>query len=120
MEYARAGHTELVYFVRNHIRRLYPDGTGLGILPDEFATFDTITLQVFPGMSVLLYSDGITEAADFNGTEFGVDKLADEFEMRCAAKWGAEEVLDGLFEVVHNYEPEQHDDRTAILIRRLK
>ena len=30
IEYARAGHTELIYFIRNHIRRLYPDGTGVG------------------------------------------------------------------------------------------
>lgn len=119
IEYARAGHTELIYFIRNHIRRLYPDGTALGILPDEFATFDTICLQMPPGMSVLIYSDGITEALDFNSEEFGVDRLADEFESRCADNLSAEEVLDGLMEVVHNYEPEQHDDRTAILIRRI-
>ena len=117
MEYARAGHTELIYFVRNHLRRLFPDGTGLGILPDEFATFDTICVQMRPGMSLLLYSDGITEALDFSGEEFGVDKLADEFEMRCNARMSGEEVLDGLMDVVSEFEPEQHDDRTAILIR---
>ena len=117
IEYARAGHTELVYFIRNHIRRLFPDGTGLGILPDEFATFDTICLQMPPGMSLLLYSDGLTEALDFNGEEFGVDRLADEFEMRCNAKMSVEEVLDGLMDVVSDFEPEQHDDRTAIMIR---
>jgi len=119
IEYARAGHTELIYFIRNHIRRLYPDGTGVGILPDEFATFDTICLQMPPGMSVLLYSDGITEALDVKSEEFGVDKLADEFESRCAANMSAEEVLDGLLEAVNDFEPEQHDDRTAILIRRI-
>ncbi|MBR7144666.1 MAG: SpoIIE family protein phosphatase [Lentisphaeria bacterium] len=117
MEYARAGHTELIYFIRNHIRRLYPDGTGLGILPDEFATFDTICVQMPPGMSLLLYSDGITEALDYRGEEFGVDRLADEFEMRCCAKMSVEEVLDGLMDVVNDFEPDQHDDRTAIMIR---
>ena len=117
MEYARAGHTELIYFIRNHIRRLFPDGTGLGILPDEFATFDTICVQMPPGMSLLLYSDGITEALDYRGEEFGVDRLADEFEMRCSAKMSVEEVLDGLMDVVNDFEPDQHDDRTAIMIR---
>ena len=117
MEYARAGHTELIYFIRDHIRRLYPDGTGLGILPDEFATFDTICVQMPPGMSLLLYSDGITEALDYRGEEFGVDRLADEFEMRCCAKMSVEEVLDGLMDVVNDFEPDQHDDRTAIMIR---
>jgi len=117
MEYARAGHTELIYFIRDHIRRLYPDGTGLGILPDEFATFDTICVQMPPGMSLLLYSGGITEALDYRGEEFGVDRLADEFEMRCCAKMSVEEVLDGLMDVVNDFEPDQHDDRTAIMIR---
>ncbi|MBE6369335.1 MAG: GAF domain-containing protein [Lentisphaerae bacterium] len=118
MEYARAGHTELIYFIRNHIRRLFPDGTALGILPDEFATFDTICLQMSPGMSVLLYSDGLTEALNLQGDEFGVNRLADQFEDKCSSDLGPEEVLDGLMEAVSSFEPEQHDDRTAILIRR--
>lgn len=117
LEYARAGHTELIYFIRKHIRRIFPDGTGLGILPDEFATFDTICLQVPPGVSFLLYSDGLTEALDYQSQEFGVDRLADEFERRSAAGMSAEEVLDGLMDAVSTFEPEQHDDRTAILIR---
>ncbi len=117
MEYARAGHTELIYFVHNHIRRLFPNGTALGILPDEFATFDTISLQMSQGISLLFYSDGMTEALNFDSEEFGVDRLAQEFEDRCAAKMGAEEVLDGLMDAVREFEPEQHDDRTAILIR---
>lgn len=117
MEYARAGHTELIYFIRKHIRRIFPDGTGLGILPDEFATFDTICLQVPPGVSFLLYSDGMTEALDYQSEEFGVDRLANEFESRCAANMSAEEIIDGLMDAVYEFEPEQHDDRTAILIR---
>jgi sigma-B regulation protein RsbU (phosphoserine phosphatase) len=119
MEYARAGHTELIYFIRDHIRRLFPDGTGVGILPDEFATFDTICLRMQPGMSVLLYSDGITEALDTKSEEFGVDRLAGEFEARCSGGMSVEEVLDGLLDVVSDFEPEQHDDRTAIMIRRI-
>ena len=117
MEFARAGHTEIVYFIHHHIRRVCPDGTGLGILPDEFATFDTISLEMQPGMSLLLYSDGLTEALNFDGEEFGVKRLSDELERLCEAPLAPEEVLDGIFERVQDFEPEQHDDRTAILIR---
>lgn len=118
LEYARAGHTELIYFIRGHIRRLLPEGTALGILPDEFATFDTFCVQMPAGMSVLLYSDGITEALNFDSEEFGVNRLADDFENRCNGNMSVEEVLDGLFDAVSVFEPEQHDDRTAIMIRR--
>ena len=68
-------------------------------------------------VSLLLYSDGITEALNYDGEEFGVDRLSDEFEMRCNALMSGEEVLDGIMDVVNDFEPEQHDDRTAILIR---
>lgn len=118
LEYARAGHTELIYFIRGHIRRLLPEGTALGILPDEFATFDTFCVQMPAGMSVLLYSDGITEALNFDSEEFGVNRLVDDFENRCNGNMSVEEVLDGLFDAVSVFEPEQHDDRTAIMIRR--
>ncbi|MPM99660.1 hypothetical protein SDC9_146853 [bioreactor metagenome] len=118
MEYGRAGHTELIYFVRNHIRRVYPDGTALGLLPDELATFDTICIEMSPGMSVLLYSDGITEALNFDSEEFGIKRLSDEFERLCNGQLAPEEILDGLIEKVREFEPDQHDDRTAILIRR--
>jgi sigma-B regulation protein RsbU (phosphoserine phosphatase) len=120
MEYARAGHTELIYFIRGHIRRLLPEGTALGILPDEFATFDTFCVQMPPGMAMLLYSDGITEALDGNSEEFGVDRLANEFETRCKGNMSVEEVLDGLLDAVCDFEIEQHDDRTAIMIRRVE
>ncbi len=118
MEYARAGHTELIYFVRGHIRRLLPEGTALGILPDEFATFDIFCVQMPAGMSMLLYSDGITEALDCDSNEFGVDRLAMDFENRCKGNMSVEEVLDGLLDAVCDFEVEQHDDRTAIMIRR--
>ena len=117
LEYARAGHTDLVYFIRGHIRRLLPEGTALGILPDEFATFDTFCVQMPAGMAVLLYSDGITEALNFDSEEFGIDRLANEFESRCKGNLSTEEILDGLFDVVSAFEVDQHDDRTAIMIR---
>ena len=69
-------------------------------------------------MSVLLYSDGITEALDLKSNEFGVDRLAEAFEKNCAGRMSPEEVLDSLMESVQEFEPEQHDDRTAIMIRR--
>ncbi|MCI0436486.1 MAG: serine/threonine-protein phosphatase [Gemmatimonadetes bacterium] len=44
-------------------------GPALGIVPD--AHFDQQTLLVEPGDTVLVYSDGVTEALDRDGNEFG-------------------------------------------------
>ena len=79
--------------------------------------FDTFCVQMPAGMAVLLYSDGITEALNFDSEEFGIDRLASEFESRCKGNLSTEEILDGLFDVVSSFEVDQHDDRTAIMIR---
>lgn len=45
----------------------------LGLL--DIAAYPSETLQVAPGDSLILYSDGVSEALAPNGEEFGVDRL---------------------------------------------
>ena len=81
LEYARAGHTELLAYTHEHIRKIYPTGSGLGILPDEMATFDSICLEFTEGMSIMLFSDGITEALNEDNEEYGLERLQEEFRI---------------------------------------
>jgi phosphoserine phosphatase RsbU/P len=48
-------------------------GTLVGVLPD--APFVTRTIPLAPGDTLLLYTDGLTEARTDNGTRFGADAL---------------------------------------------
>jgi len=117
LEFGRAGHTDLVSHVHEHIRTFSPAGSALGILPDEFANFDTICLAIEPGTSVIMYSDGLTEALNKEQEEFGLDRLSEVFRNSSELGGSPQAVVDRVMDAVINYEVEQSDDQTIVLIR---
>ena len=116
LEFGRAGHTELITFVNNHIRRFNPDGSALGLMPGELAEYDTICLKCSPNSSYLLYSDGINEALNKNGEEFGTARLVKEFDASRKAGHSSEETLEHILHKVESFAAEQIDDQTLILV----
>lgn len=82
IEYARAGHTELLIRTpRGQVQIITPDGPALGILPNDMGlSYDTFYFSWEPGTSLLLFSDGITEAANDADEEFGLDRLIEKWQ----------------------------------------
>ena len=117
IEFARAGHTDMIMHVHGHLRQLSPDGTALGMLPDEDADFDTICLALDSGTSLMLYSDGLNEALNHEKEEFGTDRLTNVFSVACYHHESASAIIDEVLSAVHEFEYEQNDDQTMILIR---
>ena len=117
LEFGRAGHTDLVSYVHGHIRTFSPAGTGLGILPDDFANFDTICLAIEPGSSVMMYSDGLSEALNKEQEEFGLARLTEVFKASCEVGGTPQAVINRVMDSVITYEVEQNDDQTIVLIR---
>ena len=54
---------------------LDPMGTVLGILPD--LGYTELSVQLDPGDLIAIYSDGVTEANNARGEEFGEERLVD-------------------------------------------
>ncbi len=119
LEYARAGHTELLTYTHKHIRKIYPNGSALGILPDELATFDSICLQFTKDMSMLLFSDGITEALSADNEEYGLERLQNEFRISRSAKDSPDKTLETIINSASEFAVEQNDDQTMILINHI-
>ena len=122
MEYARAGHTELLVYVRNHIRTINPEGSALGLLPSELSDFDTLCIGFSPDMSILLFTDGITEATSPKGEYYGVDRLKDTYRNSCVQSLPPEKAIDLIMDSVDAFSesPEsQADDQTMVIIRHL-
>ena len=117
IEFARAGHTDMIMHVHGHLRQLSPDGTALGMLPDEDADFDTICLALDSGTSLMLYSDGLNEALNHEKEEFGTERLTNVFSVACQHHESASSIIDEVLGAVHEFEYEQNDDQTMILIR---
>lgn len=117
IEFGRAGHTDMIMHVHGHLRQLSPDGTALGMLPDEDADFDTICLALDSGTSLMLYSDGLNEALNHEKIEFGTERLTNVFSVACHHHESASAIIDEVLGAVHDFEYEQNDDQTMILIR---
>ena len=119
-EYARAGHTELLVRMDNgKTRTIKPRGPALGLLPEEIGTirFDTLAFAFPPGSAVMLFTDGITEALDEEGNEFGLERLERIWRENPLPP---EQLKSKLLEELRQFtrdEP-QSDDQTILIVAR--
>jgi sigma-B regulation protein RsbU (phosphoserine phosphatase) len=119
---ARAGHdAPLLYkHTARTVTPLKPPGMVVGI--DSGNVFDRLTVDFAVPFErddcLLLYTDGITEALDSNGDEFGVERTMES--VRASAMNGAQAVITCLIEDVRNFvgSHPQNDDITLIAIRK--
>ncbi len=119
---SRAGHDAPLLFSKRTgtVAPLKPPGLALGV--DSGKVFDRVTRDcTFPmesGDCLLLYTDGVNEAANPDGDEYGMDRLTETF--RNAAPLGAQAVLDAFQLSVSEFagtQP-QSDDITIIAVQR--
>ncbi|MEX2044197.1 MAG: GAF domain-containing SpoIIE family protein phosphatase [Opitutus sp.] len=124
---ARAGH-ELPLMVRRDValglgeaRFIGSEGMALGLAPDGlFST--TIADHVEPfadGNILILYTDGVTEAANEEGKEFSGARLADV--VRALHHRGAREINDGIMDGVQAFTEAAalRDDFTLVTVKRV-
>ena len=115
--YARAGH-ELPILCNNQGVATHPDyarGQALGIIPDP--DIDEQTIELSPGDTLLLFTDGVTEAFDEKGLPFGLERLFESLGACCNDP--PQKVCDLLANLVMEYQNPipQHDDVTIVAIR---
>jgi sigma-B regulation protein RsbU (phosphoserine phosphatase) len=88
-----------------------------GIPPGLFAgtTYESETLHISPGDSVLFCTDGITDAFDLHGEQFGVERLQELCQEHRSAS--PAQLLGRIFSAVEDFSRgrEQHDDMAAAL-----
>ncbi len=96
-------------------RRLETGGTLVGAFPE--ALFDEERLQLAPGDTLVLYSDGIPEAMSRAGEEFGEPRVRTVIEPMF--KESPDRILQALLEAVRGFcrGAAQHDDLTAVVLR---
>jgi sigma-B regulation protein RsbU (phosphoserine phosphatase) len=74
LTYCNAGHNPPLLRQRDgKVEALPRGGTALGVLPGPPLTERTLALQ--PGQALVAYTDGVTEAANAAGDEFGLARL---------------------------------------------
>ena len=88
-----------------------PLGSFLG------STYDELTLPLKAGDIYVFCSDGISEAFDVHGREFGAKRLLEVVERNREAT--ARQIVDAIMTAVHVFRDEapQSDDMTAVVMR---
>ena len=74
LRYCSAGHPPPILASANSAQQLSIGGAILGVFPSWH--YEDATIRLHPGDRLLLFTDGITEAASPDGEEFGEAKLA--------------------------------------------
>ena len=118
----RAGHdAPLLYQHQTRtITPLKPPGMVVGI--DSGSVFDRITsdfvLTLERDDCLLLYTDGVTEALDANGDEFGFERMVEC--VRASAASGAPAIIARIIDELRSFvgSQPQNDDITLIAIRK--
>lgn len=115
--YANAGHNPPLLMQTNGMFRELPgNGMALGVIPEIQLKSYSVNLK--PSDSVIMYTDGVTEALNEDFDEFGMDRL--KLAARRAARNDAQAVLDSIIESVgdHVGATPQFDDITLITLKR--
>ncbi|NLJ46971.1 MAG: SpoIIE family protein phosphatase [Treponema sp.] len=110
------GHTSVLHFERRTGRcwKLKGANAPMGFLPEQ--EYTEYSVPVSPGDLLFLYSDGITEAANSEGEQFGEDRLMKL--VRSNSGLGAVELLEKVKHIAFSYASgEFKDDVTAVAVR---
>jgi sigma-B regulation protein RsbU (phosphoserine phosphatase) len=117
LSYCNAGHEPgLLLSSAPDARRLSAGGVILGIMEDFPFEVETVSLE--PGAVVVVYSDGISEATDPAGVQFGAGRI--EAIVRDYRQAPAEEVRSAILAAVrsHSAGVPPADDITLLVCRR--
>ena len=118
LTYANGGHT--APYVRRAdgsvISLPFTGGVAMGVLEDM--EYSQSSFQVQPGDTVFFYSDGVSEAMNEHGEEFGVVRMSDVLCDNPAQD--PEGINNAMFEAVRNFagETPQSDDITCLTLSR--
>ncbi len=119
LSYVNAGHNAPILFRKHEgnwaVQRLETGGTVVGLFPD--ISFQQATLGLEAGDILVAFTDGISEAMNEGGEEFGEPRLmkAIEYCGDLTAAQIAKQLLATVDKFVAN--APQHDDMTLVVMR---
>ncbi len=121
--FCRAGHCPLFYINSNdeEPKRLEPRGLGVGLDAGSIfeKTLEQMEIKLNDGDALMLYTDGVTEARNPKGDEFGEERLAEALML--AKSDDPTEIKKSIIHTIYSFFDGQnaYDDLTFIIIKAL-
>jgi sigma-B regulation protein RsbU (phosphoserine phosphatase) len=123
MRYVRAGHTHplLVGPDAGEWQVVKSGGMMIGVARGEtFAkSLEELTIELRPGQAFIQYTDGVIEARERGGDEYGTDRVI-EYVEKAGDEGTLAELLEGLVKEVDSWTggAPQEDDISILAVRR--
>jgi phosphoserine phosphatase RsbU/P len=116
--YANCGHNPPVLLRPGLAPVFLPKSRSMGLAVMEGMEFPTDELTLAPGDSLLLYTDGVTEATDIDGTLYGDPRLISELAL-LPEGYTADHVSPHVLKSIRAFErgAAQADDITLVTLR---
>lgn len=111
MRYSAAGHPPMLLLRNDAVIEIAENGLILAAF--DFAAYESKTHSLQPKDRLLLYTDGILEAANASGEFFGPDRLSTL--LRATATATAHEAADRIIHAVRGWASSQDDDLTVLV-----
>lgn len=117
LKYINAGHNPpLIGRVDGEIEQLKSGGFPLGIIPT--AEYEINETRLNAGEAIIIFSDGVSEAANLNGDEFGLERLSEVIRRNLSSSAsGLRDKIESALSVFTQNAP-ANDDITLVIVKR--
>lgn len=117
--FTRAGHCPLVLLRGNELKEIKPSGLGLGLSEREYfaKTLEEFSIDLNDGDTIVLYTDGVTEAKNELLEDFGDKNFMQA--LQSGNKLNAEELCNKIVKEITIFSSghEQYDDITLVIFK---
>lgn len=116
IEVCNAGHPPPLLIRAGEIARLDATGLPIGMFCSE--RFSSRIVRLAPGEMLLLYTDGLLEAQNATGVEYGIERLS---ALAASANWQPKAIIDACLRDLAAFRsaPGSADDLTILAVSRL-
>lgn len=122
LSYSNAAHNPPLLWqsATNSLKRL--DTLGMLIGLDADSQYSEAQVQLFPGDTIIYYTDGFTDAANQRGDRFDEENLSAAFQWACQNYQESQAILDYLFDRVQQFIGlgNRHGDDMTLVVLRVK
>jgi phosphoserine phosphatase RsbU/P len=115
VEICNAGHPPVLWLNGGDVKTVDATGLPVGVFCEQYFSSHTFRLQ--PGDSLFLYTDGLSEAHDINGGEYGIERLAKL--MSATRKLSPQAMINACLEDLKTFShgARKSDDLTIMAVR---
>ena len=116
--YCNAGHEPPLLFGETLVRLPADRQLPVGIFED--VEYKSREMQLAPRHSLLLFTDGLSEAMNGDGTLFGIERIMQAAQrLEDSDQTGPQQIVEGMTAAVHDYvgDAVQNDDLTLLAIK---